>query len=332
MENFGIGSWLQRRRPKSGTKTAVIAGDTGAQLRTARGPFRPARERLPGPRRGQGRQGGLPGRKRSVLPGDPLRRRPGRGGLRPAEHPAGSARNPVPAPGQRRRPAGPLRRRSRCSRNAARRRPRWVRGSSSTSRQCQPTSDTCPIGGPDGGADGGAAGGTAVEAFEAVVASGCGAGAGRARGPGRRRHDPLHLRNHRKPQRRAPDPRQHHVELHQRAGRFRLLLHRRGPDDLPDVPRGLPGHGRPAHAPEGRHRGPGGQVRSPPDAGADPAAPRHHHQRGAHHVPDAVRAPGLGRHGPQFVEQTDVRRVRGADAGPGGLRTARACGSPTATA
>ena len=27
MENFGIGSWLQRRRPKSGTKTAVIAGD-----------------------------------------------------------------------------------------------------------------------------------------------------------------------------------------------------------------------------------------------------------------------------------------------------------------
>lgn len=26
MENFGIGSWLQRRRPKSGTKTAVIAG------------------------------------------------------------------------------------------------------------------------------------------------------------------------------------------------------------------------------------------------------------------------------------------------------------------
>ena len=27
MENFGIGSWLQRRRPKSGTKTAIIAGD-----------------------------------------------------------------------------------------------------------------------------------------------------------------------------------------------------------------------------------------------------------------------------------------------------------------
>jgi fatty-acyl-CoA synthase len=27
VENFGIGSWLQRRRPKSGTKTAVIAGD-----------------------------------------------------------------------------------------------------------------------------------------------------------------------------------------------------------------------------------------------------------------------------------------------------------------
>ncbi len=27
MENFGIGSWLQRRRPKSGTKSAVIAGD-----------------------------------------------------------------------------------------------------------------------------------------------------------------------------------------------------------------------------------------------------------------------------------------------------------------
>ncbi|WP_226760583.1 AMP-binding protein, partial [Arthrobacter sp. SO3] len=27
MENFGIGSWLQRRRPKSGSKTAVIAGD-----------------------------------------------------------------------------------------------------------------------------------------------------------------------------------------------------------------------------------------------------------------------------------------------------------------
>ena len=27
MENFGIGSWLQRRRPKSGTKTAVIAGE-----------------------------------------------------------------------------------------------------------------------------------------------------------------------------------------------------------------------------------------------------------------------------------------------------------------
>ncbi|AXJ08875.1 long-chain fatty acid--CoA ligase [Arthrobacter sp. PM3] len=27
MENFGIGSWLQRRRPKSGTKTAVITGD-----------------------------------------------------------------------------------------------------------------------------------------------------------------------------------------------------------------------------------------------------------------------------------------------------------------
>jgi fatty-acyl-CoA synthase len=26
VENFGIGSWLQRRRPKSGTKTAVIAG------------------------------------------------------------------------------------------------------------------------------------------------------------------------------------------------------------------------------------------------------------------------------------------------------------------
>ncbi|MFF2246393.1 long-chain fatty acid--CoA ligase [Arthrobacter sp. NPDC058130] len=27
MENFGIGSWLQRRRPKSGSKTAVIAGE-----------------------------------------------------------------------------------------------------------------------------------------------------------------------------------------------------------------------------------------------------------------------------------------------------------------
>ncbi len=27
MENFGIGSWLQRRRPKSGTKTALISGD-----------------------------------------------------------------------------------------------------------------------------------------------------------------------------------------------------------------------------------------------------------------------------------------------------------------
>ena len=27
MENFGIGSWLQRRRPKSGTKTAIIAGE-----------------------------------------------------------------------------------------------------------------------------------------------------------------------------------------------------------------------------------------------------------------------------------------------------------------
>ncbi|MCY1214210.1 Long-chain-fatty-acid--CoA ligase FadD13 [compost metagenome] len=27
MENFGIGSWLQRRRPKSGNKTAIIAGD-----------------------------------------------------------------------------------------------------------------------------------------------------------------------------------------------------------------------------------------------------------------------------------------------------------------
>src|SRR6478736_636521 len=27
VENFGIGSWLQRRRPKSGTKTAIIAGD-----------------------------------------------------------------------------------------------------------------------------------------------------------------------------------------------------------------------------------------------------------------------------------------------------------------
>ncbi|MGO4491261.1 long-chain fatty acid--CoA ligase [Arthrobacter sp. 2YAF22_2] len=26
MENFGIGSWLQRRRPKSGTKTAIISG------------------------------------------------------------------------------------------------------------------------------------------------------------------------------------------------------------------------------------------------------------------------------------------------------------------
>ncbi|WP_432398388.1 acyl-CoA synthetase [Pseudarthrobacter sp. L19] len=35
MENFGIGSWLQRRSPKSGTKTAVIAGEravTYAQL------------------------------------------------------------------------------------------------------------------------------------------------------------------------------------------------------------------------------------------------------------------------------------------------------------
>ena len=30
MENFGIGSWLRRRRPKSGTKTALIAGDTEA--------------------------------------------------------------------------------------------------------------------------------------------------------------------------------------------------------------------------------------------------------------------------------------------------------------
>ncbi|HEX9086232.1 MAG TPA: long-chain fatty acid--CoA ligase [Arthrobacter sp.] len=27
MENFGIGSWLQRRRPKSGSKTALISGD-----------------------------------------------------------------------------------------------------------------------------------------------------------------------------------------------------------------------------------------------------------------------------------------------------------------
>jgi fatty-acyl-CoA synthase len=27
VENFGIGSWLQRRRPKSGNKTAIIAGD-----------------------------------------------------------------------------------------------------------------------------------------------------------------------------------------------------------------------------------------------------------------------------------------------------------------
>lgn len=27
MENFGIGSWLQRRRPKSGSKTALVAGD-----------------------------------------------------------------------------------------------------------------------------------------------------------------------------------------------------------------------------------------------------------------------------------------------------------------
>ena len=27
MENLGIGSWLQRRRPKSGSKTALISGD-----------------------------------------------------------------------------------------------------------------------------------------------------------------------------------------------------------------------------------------------------------------------------------------------------------------
>jgi fatty-acyl-CoA synthase len=27
VENFGIGSWLQRRRPKSGNKTALISGD-----------------------------------------------------------------------------------------------------------------------------------------------------------------------------------------------------------------------------------------------------------------------------------------------------------------
>ncbi len=27
MENFGIGSWLQRRRPKSGSKIALISGD-----------------------------------------------------------------------------------------------------------------------------------------------------------------------------------------------------------------------------------------------------------------------------------------------------------------
>ena len=27
MENFGIGSWLERRRPKSGSKTALINGD-----------------------------------------------------------------------------------------------------------------------------------------------------------------------------------------------------------------------------------------------------------------------------------------------------------------
>jgi hypothetical protein len=36
VENFGIGSWLQRRRPKSGSKTAVISGNRELAMKSSR--------------------------------------------------------------------------------------------------------------------------------------------------------------------------------------------------------------------------------------------------------------------------------------------------------
>ena len=164
MENFGIGSWLQRRRPKSGTKTAVIAGDRElSYVQLAERSTRLANAlRDRGVAKGD-RVAYLGENDPSFLETLFAAGLAGRG-LRPAEHPARPARNPVPAPGQRRGPAGPLggARGARGTRLGGDRggfadRRRGFNGARHDSAR---------------GADGGTAGGTAVEAFEAVIASG----------------------------------------------------------------------------------------------------------------------------------------------------------------
>ena len=240
MENFGIGSWLQRRRPKSGGKTALIAGDRILSYEQ----FADRSCRLANALRDRG-----------VARGDRVAylgrtTRPSWRRSLPA-----ASLGAIFVPLNTRLAPPEIRFQLQDCGAVALIYARDLGGVAQAAAAGTALTQLIAVGDGRAPGDGATAGGKAsAEDYEDVVASGSSGPVDEPVTPGRRRHDPLHLRNHRQPQGRTAHAREHHLELHQRHHRFRLLLHRRGADDLPDVPCGITGHGGSAHAAQGWRR------------------------------------------------------------------------------
>ena len=142
--------------------------------------------------------------------------------------------------------------------------------------------------------------------YEALLGRASDRAAGRAGGPGRDLHDPLHLGHHRPAQGRHAHPRQHRLEQRQPAPRRRPGRRRGDAGRRADVPRRGAQPDRAADPAQGRPRGPGRPPSTRAGPGADRPAPGHLPVRRADDVPGHGAAHPAGR-------DADLSSVRSAD-------------------
>ena len=300
MRNEGLGSWPARRARKTPQRTALIHGDTSITYgelyeRTTR-----LAHALRGLRRTPRRPDRLPGAQPPLLPGDAVRRRHPRRGLRPAQHPPRGPRDRLPAGRLRRQGAGVRPRFHRARRGTAGQTPTSVR----TSRSAPST--------------------------RRLLAGGRGRADRRARHRRRHLHHHVHLGDDGPPQGRDAHARQHHLERRQRPRRPGRHHRRTRPGLRPVVPHGRAEHAHPAGSAQGRHLRPGRGLRPGGHLRPDRTAPDHLHVRRADHVRPGGPAPALGRRRPVVAADAVLRRLPGAD--PAHRRRSRSAGSPSSRA